>query len=182
MEQDERELIEHAKQDPAFFGAVYTKYVKSVYRYLWARAGKSRELAEDLAQETFIRAFRGLKSFKVRGATYIGYLRTIARNLLISYYRKKQTVPLEYASEIPATEHDALERTFDIKHTLSRLQRLSPADRTILLMKYEEELSITDIAKKLKKTPSAVKSALFKARKRAMELEEAPLPPPETKI
>ena len=87
---DDATLIDRAKGAASAFGDLYTKYVRDIYRYVFERVGKSREVAEDLTQDIFIRAWQGIGRFTHRGYSYGTYLTTIARNLLVNYYTRRR--------------------------------------------------------------------------------------------
>jgi RNA polymerase sigma-70 factor (ECF subfamily) len=71
--------------------AIYAETVEPLYRYVSRRAGGERQLAEDVVQETWLRALdrhpdaRGL-------AAPLAWLRTVARNLLASHFRRRRPV------------------------------------------------------------------------------------------
>ncbi|PIT86329.1 MAG: RNA polymerase subunit sigma-24, partial [Candidatus Magasanikbacteria bacterium CG10_big_fil_rev_8_21_14_0_10_43_6] len=71
-----------AQQDGAAFGALYSKYYHRIFHYFYERVLKQRGVAEDLAQETFLRAFRHVTFFEHKNASYYTYLLRIAHNVL----------------------------------------------------------------------------------------------------
>lgn len=76
------------------FGELYNLYFKKIYRFIFFRVSH-KEVAEDLAEEVFLKAFTKISSTK-EGSSFEGWLYQIARNLVIDYYRqKKSTVALE---------------------------------------------------------------------------------------
>jgi len=167
-EKDDRDIIEEAKEDEGLFGLIYLKYFKKLYTFIWFRVGKSAKTAEDLAQETFLRAFKHLKGFKRTSASYLSYLIKIAKNLLVSYYRKKKPIPLETLESEPAVETiSSVENQMDAKARLANIAHLSVDYQTLLKLRYVERLSFAQIADKLGKSENAVKVSLHRARKAA---------------
>src|SRR6267154_2515399 len=73
---------------------IYWDTVKAVYAYASRRCGGDRELAEDVVQETWLRAVR---EWRVKGVPDIpvAWLTTVARNLIVDQLRKQRDVPLE---------------------------------------------------------------------------------------
>ena len=65
-EKEDEILVKKAQESPEAYEALYKKYGKRVYNYFWYRAGRIKEVAEDLAQETFIKAFQKLPKFRLR--------------------------------------------------------------------------------------------------------------------
>src|SRR3990167_15144 len=88
-------LLEKAKLgEEAAFGEIYNLYFKKIYRFVFYRVGH-KEVAEDLAEEVFLKAFGKLASVNENQA-FEAWLYQIARNLIYDYYRQKKiTVPLE---------------------------------------------------------------------------------------
>ena len=83
---------------------IYRETVQELYRFVSRRSGGSRELAEDITQETYLRAVREWRSGR-RPDVPLAWLQTVARNLLLNYYRRK-TPELVEAARIDALFHD----------------------------------------------------------------------------
>ncbi len=83
----ERELVELAiKGDRAAFTALYDLHVSQVYRHVHYRVYSPAE-AEDITQETFIKAWKAIERFRITGAPFVAWLLTIAHNLILDYYK-----------------------------------------------------------------------------------------------
>ena len=140
-------------------------------RYLLYLTGR-REYAEDLAQETWIRVLQ-------RGTQYNGrqrfdpWLFAIARNSAIDYIRKKlkavQTVSLPNDRDamllLPSsgpTPFEALARSEDAMRLAGRLQILSPLYREALLLRFQEELSLVEIAQVVGAPVTTVTSRIYR--------------------
>mgnify|MGYP003575431709 FL=1 len=76
--------------DRGAFGQLYELYVDHVFRYASAHVA-SRELAEDLTAETFLRALRGIRTATHRRSNVKAWLITIARNLIADHYKCSRT-------------------------------------------------------------------------------------------
>ena len=75
---------------------IYRETVQELYRFVWRRSGGSRELAEDITQETYLRAVREWGSGQ-RPDVPLAWLQTVARNLLLNHYRRKTPELVESA-------------------------------------------------------------------------------------
>ncbi len=73
---------------------VYRDTVHELYRFVSRRSGGSRELAEDITQETYLRAVREWQSRRLPDVP-LAWLQTVARNLLLNHYRRKTPEPVE---------------------------------------------------------------------------------------
>jgi len=140
-------------------------------RYLLYLTGR-REYAEDLAQETWIRVLQ-------RGSQYNGrqrfdpWLFAIARNLAIDYLRKKrkavQTASLPddrdeilLVSSSGPSPFEAAARSEDAIRLAGQLQILSPLYREALLLRFQEDLSLAEIAQVLSAPVTTVTSRIYR--------------------
>lgn len=166
MNNEDTKLVEIAKQNPKSFEDLYKKYADKVFNYFWYRTGHDKALSEDLMQETFLRAFQNLSKFRTRGYSYLTYLLTIARHLLIDHYRKPTSIPIEDVEDIPSEVSDEIERKSDADALWHAIQDLPASNRDVLLMHYQDEKSIKDIATITESTENAVKLNLSRTRKK----------------
>ena len=118
-----------------------------VYGLLYRMVGR-RDVAEDLMQETLLRAFRGLDAYRPEGK-FRAWLFRIAANQARDWIRRQKRRPPtadgpEPAAEMPPeTGAVARER---VRHVSEALARLSDADREVLLMRYYGEMTFKEIA------------------------------------
>lgn len=166
MNKEDTILVQEAKADTRQYEALYKKYADKVFNYFWYRTGHDRDLSEDLMQETFLRAFQNLSKFKIRGYSYLTYLLTIARHLLIDHYRKPNSLPIEDAENIPYEITEDIDRKSDAEALWHAIQDLPSSNRDVLLMRYQDEKSIKDIATITESTENAVKLNLSRTRKK----------------
>lgn len=148
-----------------------------IYAYI-RRKGFSAEEADDLTQETLVRAYLHLSGF--RGATLDGWLYRIAANVAVDHMRKRRvaTVPLESVAlmdddgETPVT---GLERAARRKRLFALIDQLPACHQRILWLRYYEDRSLTEIADLMQCTPMAAKLRVFRAinalRKRCRHLD-----------
>lgn len=167
MLDNDKKLIEMAKANKEDFKLLYDKYENKIYNYFWHRVGYNSEVAEDLMQETFVRAYSHLPNFKKTNFSYASYLYKIAHNLLINYYRSPRALPLKFPENVPSP----LSSFFTVRKEkgealLRALQQLSKTERDVILLKYQNRLKAKEIAKIIGKSENAVKLILSRARKK----------------
>lgn len=171
--EDERELIHKAKQGNLyFFEQLVKRYQKKIY-HLAFRMTKDHDSADDIAQETFIKAFSSIKSFKEEYNFYPWIFR-ICMNLSINYLKRKKFIVSE--SEIQPQKLEKKKTVSDpmnqlIKNELldkinSSIEKLPPPFKAVFILKVYEELSYEEIAQTLKISVGTVMSRLFRARER----------------
>jgi RNA polymerase sigma-70 factor, ECF subfamily len=144
---------------------------------------RRRDEVEDIAQEIFIKAFRGIRSYNFQ-ASFGTWLSRIAVNHCYDYLRREQKAKLAYYWQIGeegsrAIEGQAqskpegalnLEQESEARDLAEKLLARAPAeDRTILVLKELEDHSVEEIAAILQLRPNTVKVRLHRARKRMLE-------------
>src|SRR6201984_175655 len=157
--------------DRELFADLVGRCQHRLVRYLLYLTGR-REYAEDLAQETWIRVLQ-------RGSQYNGrqrfdpWLFAIARNLAIDYLRKKrkavQTASLPddrdeilLVSSSGPSPFEAAARSADAIRLAGQLQILSPLYREALLLRFQEDLSLAEIAQILGAPVTTVTSRIYR--------------------
>jgi len=157
--------------DKEAFTTLYNKYINRIYRFIYYKTG-SKELAEDLVSQSFLKLWEmivGGGQIKVLQAL----LYRIARNLVVDYYRSKQSteVPLEYDQDAHLYDMEPRLHTKIDTHLLRQtISKLKDEYKEIIVLRYVEELSIGEIAKILDKSPGNVRTICHRA---IAELKEA---------
>jgi RNA polymerase sigma-70 factor (ECF subfamily) len=159
------------KRDMELLADLVERFQHRLVRYLLYLTGK-REYAEDLAQETWIRVLQ-------RGSQYNGrqrfdpWLFAIARNLAIDYLRKKRkavaTASLPDDRDamllLPSCDpspFEAAARSQDAMRLAGRLQILAPLYREALLLRFQEDLSLAEIAQVVGAPVTTVSSRFYR--------------------
>lgn len=147
------------------------RYYTSILRYCRWHC-PDMETAEDLTQETFIRLFRHLEDYKANGS-FKAWLYTIANRLCIDESRKISFSPLrDY--DVPTADDSRLHQIEDQDQILRLLKFLSPEQKEAILLRFEENLSFSEIARitdcSLRTAQSRVRNGLKIMRK---EMEHA---------
>lgn len=158
-------LVSAAQKNSQNFAELYHKYYKAIFNYIMHRTNFKHDIAEDITQDVFMRAFEHLSAFKLSNASYKTYLLTIAHNSLVNYYRGTKPVNLAEANTI-ISEDNLIEQIAQQQDIAYLLQELHPLESTILQLKYQRGLSIRDIAKQVNKSENAIKLILSRSRKK----------------
>ncbi|MHB9107320.1 MAG: RNA polymerase sigma factor [Armatimonadota bacterium] len=177
---EEGRLLARAQRgDMLAFESLVHMHQQRVYAHCYRMLNNSAE-AEDLASETFLRAYQHLGSLRAEPSIVFWLLR-VANNLGISMLRKRSTRPevelealQEQASDIATPEEQTIElaRRDVVKKCL---QQLAPQDRTAVLMFYLEERPLEEIAKVLGCGVAGAKSRVHRARHKLREYVMAEL-------
>jgi RNA polymerase sigma-70 factor (ECF subfamily) len=169
QEVDKETILEAQKGSDTAFERLVDHYQVTVFNLCYRMTGDPSE-AEDAAQETFIRAYKGIAGYDSR-RSFSTWILSIAAHYCIDQLRKKR---LSYSSLHDLPNEDIRDPGTDPESTLSKkehdqqvrklLDVLNPADRASVIMYYWYNLSYEEISKVLNITPSAVKSRLHRAR------------------
>lgn len=186
------ELVERFRNgdQTAAFTEIYRRFHRQVYVFVLHRVG-TRELAEDLTQDVFVRALRRVHTVQWQGKSLAAYLITIARNLCMDYYKsgfyRLETLTVDgellgadsdRVSQEPQPEEAALGYLAG-RDMLSALLELTEDQQDVLIMRFLRGLSVSETAAAMGKNEGAVKAvqyrasrALFKAMAAAGQLED----------
>jgi RNA polymerase sigma-70 factor (ECF subfamily) len=157
----ERLLIEAAQRDPRRFAELYENNFERVYAFV-ARRVQNRDEAQDLTSEVFHQALAHLERFEWRGVPFAAWLFRIASNALADRWKRTARERGNSAREAPAPAAPNME---DIEHRarIFRLVGRLPVDqRRVIQMRFAEEKSIREIARRLKRTEGAIKQLQFR--------------------
>jgi len=175
----DKEIIEKtlASGDLSFFGELYDRYANKVFRKCYAMVQNESD-AQDLTQTILTKAMLNLSKFKFR-STFATWLYRITYNACLDFLRLKQkkrkviisNVDFEHSNV--SENEDGIESKKTLELEINRVneifEELAGPDRVLLLMKYQDGLTVPIIADQLKISESAVKMRLHRARKKVVE-------------
>ena len=169
-------LKKAAKGDSAAFEQLVLKYQTQVYNLCFRIMGNAEDAA-DMAQETFLKAWRNLESFHGEAA-FSTWLYRLASNACMDQLRSMRRRPVQ---SLTVTDTEGEEQTIDVpdsapspednlinKEERELLQKamsaLDPQERQILTLRVVNDLSYTEISEVLDLKEGTVKSRLARAR------------------
>ncbi|MBV6272684.1 sigma-70 family RNA polymerase sigma factor [Alcaligenaceae bacterium CGII-47] len=168
-ELDDQQCAALAQQgDKHAFSALVTRHQDAVYRFL-VRLTRMPDTAQDLTQDTFLRAYQGMAAWRP-DAQWKTWVFRIARNLSIDLLRRGQYVHFveltdEHDTASAQAGPEARMETVQRYHMLeAALAKLVPEHREILLLREIEDMSYEEIAAILDINPGTVKSRIARAR------------------
>lgn len=164
-----------AANDPQQFRLLVEHFQYSLFGFL-GRMGFSRQDAEDIAQDVFLKVWRYRASYDPAKARVSTWLFTIARNTALSKLQgnaaqgaKVQLVP-EYDVELTADKHREPDQQLLQRQARQQLtnamQQLPLDDRSVIALFYIDELTSAQAAAILQCSPNAFKTRLFRAREK----------------
>jgi RNA polymerase sigma-70 factor (ECF subfamily) len=159
---DDVVLFRASKGDLEAFGLLYERYVDRIFNYIYYRTGNVND-AEDLTARVFQRALHHIGTYTDRGVPFSAWLYRIAHNLVANWHRdrsRKQEIPLDEAPLLSKGEHpeSALVRTQEQEALLRMIRSLSSDRQQLLILKFVDHLSNTEIGLIMGRSEGAVKS------------------------
>lgn len=153
------------------FTKAYDTYAAPILRHITFRVS-NEAIAQDLTQETFFRAWRFIssKNGAIKIKSFKAFLYRIANNLVIDYYRKKkETISLEDIQEkeliVQARQEEEVEARIEKAAMEKHLDELKDEYRQILLYRYVDDLSVSEISEIIGKTKDNVSVTIHRALK-----------------
>jgi RNA polymerase sigma-70 factor, ECF subfamily len=145
------------------FHEIYERYYKDVYRYAYWLSG-SRDDADDIASETFVRAWAGRE--EIRTETVKAYLFAIARNLYLKGLRhtKRQLDLDPHQADLKVAPEQQVESRLEVDHVMRAVQSLPELDRAAFLLRVQHELPYDEIARILQLSLTTVKVKIHRVR------------------
>ena len=153
------------------FETIYRRHVRDVYGFALSMLGNSED-AEDVAQTTFLNAFRALeRGEEVRNLR--AWLITIAHNVCRQRFRTASRRPHEVELDVETAEAFRDEDAPTAQEIRHAMDQLSFNQRTVLVLREIEGLAYEEIAQAMDISLSAVETLLFRARQALREQLEA---------
>lgn len=155
------------------FVELYNTHVDAIFRFCYFKTG-DREVAKDLTQDTFIKAFKYLGKGEIKNAK--SFIYTIAKNTVIDFWRKKKSIPeshlpegfFEYISE--KNNPTIVDTDVDYYTFLLLLEKLSPIDREVIVLRFVEDMSPKDMAKLLGGRENTILVRISRAKEKLRQL------------
>ncbi len=158
-------------QNSAYFDIIYKRYSKKVYAKCLSIL-REHNLAEDAMQDVFIKLLMNISKFSNK-SKFSTWLYSITYNYCIDKIRKGKRTPEQttedvsiYGDQVDDGIEDKLILETEIENLKVVLNEIPTKDKIILLMKYQDEMSIKDICGVYKKSESAIKMQIKRAKEK----------------
>ncbi len=162
MLENEVEIIRQAQQgNPEYFGLLYDHYSAPIYRFVFLKVSNKME-TEDLVHEIFLSAWKNIDDYDHLGFPFSSWLYRIARHRIIDYYRtRKVNLAIDTVGEENFQINNPIEKQIDQELGLNKikvaLKELNEDQQTVLIMRFVEDLSYSEIAAALNKNEGAIR-------------------------
>ncbi|RKX70333.1 RNA polymerase subunit sigma-24 [candidate division WOR-3 bacterium] len=173
-DEDGLDIEQVLKGDYNAFNRIVNRYHTRVYAMIY-RIVHNRSDAEDLTQETFIHAYRGLKGFD-RRRPFSAWLYRIGINLTMNFLKKKSRHPMVDIDHLALASTKLrdnpvryAEKKILLKKVEEEMKKLPEDLKTVLILRVNEEMSYEEIAQTLGISKGTVMSRLSRARHKLKE-------------
>ncbi len=157
-EEERRQVGRAIEGDSDAFAALYERHVSQVYTHLYFMVGQE---AEDLTAETFLRAWKSIARYEMRGVPFVSWLLRIAHNQGISYlraHRETASLPAILPDKSSARDPEAFT---DWRLTLARVKEaiahLSDLQRRVLSLRLMEDEDYLTVASRMGRSVESVR-------------------------
>lgn len=165
------------KGDHDAFSTLYDIYIDPIYKYVYYRV--NNEDVEDLVETVFLKVWENIRKYKPKKKSFSAWIFRITHNLVVDYYRaSKDRSYEELKIEVPdyKREHNPIknaERSLDNDALKKALKNLKKSYRDIIIYKFINELTNSEISELLKKSEGSLRILQYRALKALRrELEE----------
>lgn len=166
-------LVERAQAgDAEAFGQIYDRYLDTVFRFIYFRVG-NRQLAEDLASDTFLRALKRIGSFTWQGRDPGAWLVTIARNLVADHFKSgRYRLEVTTGDVLDADREDrgpeGSPESAVVDHItnvalLTAVKQLNPEQQECIVLRFLHGFSVAETAQAMGKNEGAIKALQYRA-------------------
>lgn len=151
---------------------MYEEYFTRIARYAYIHIGNRHE-AEDLAEDTFMRALESLKTYRERGVPVQAWLFKIAHNLVVDHLRKKtrrRTLPVDDCRTDSGEDAEAVAETkIEVERVKKAMKELTPEQQEVISLRFFSGFTSKETAAIMDKNDGAVRemqrNALIRLRR-----------------
>ena len=179
---DEDELVNRFQNgDIEAFNPLVLKYEKKIYNLIYQQI-RDREIAKDISQEVFLKAFKALPNFK-GGSAFYSWIYRMAINSSIDFQRQRNRSRVLTFEELPPNADDVLrmsdshpspEKLLEEKELgkviRKAVRKLPPGQRRVFNLRHRRELAIKEIAVLLNRSEGTIKAHLHHAHRQLQDM------------
>ena len=168
--QREIALVTRAKNgDVDAFGELYALHLDAIYRYIFYRINNTQD-AEDLTEQTFLKAYEALPRYQQRGKPFSSWLYRIAHNVVIDHHRRDKGIVVNLAEtyewDLDNKQISALQEivnTEEIQTLATAIAQLSSEQQQVIILRFMEGFSHKEVAQILDKKEGACRMIQYRA-------------------
>lgn len=182
LEEEDALLAQARDGNRRVIGQIYDAYFPPIYQFIRLRVG-DEQTADDLASQVFTKFIVALRGSNAPNKSLRGWLFRVARNEIANHFRRDEPLPIEtvdqWLSSPPEVAPEVLViQKINIERARQAIRMLAPAQQEVLLLRFDQQLSLQETADVMDKKVNAIKALQFRAintlRMILQELDEEP--------
>lgn len=164
---DDEILLKQARRgNKRAISDIYERYVEAIYHFVRLRVGDSQQ-AEDITSAVFTALIEQVTTSRGPSSHLRGWLFRVARNHIYDSYSDKQPLPLETIEQMSAPRGDSPEQqavsAIGQERLQQLIQQLTPDQQEVLLLRFDQQLSLREVSDILGKNINTIKSLQLRA-------------------
>lgn len=179
--EDDSRLARARAGDKAAISAIYESYFDPIYQFVRLRVGDA-QTSEDLTSDIFVKFIKSLKGDTAPHTSLRGWIFRVARNVIYDHYGREPELPSDTLDQwLTADTNTDPEvqamRALESARARRAIRMLAPAQQEVLVLRFDQQLSLQETAEIMDKKANAIKALQFRAvntlRRILSEQEEA---------
>ncbi len=167
---DQQLVADYFEGDEKSLEILFGRHLKAIYGFVYRRYAGNSQDAEDITQESFVKAWRNLKKFD-QSKSFKAWIFAIAKNTALDFLKKKKAVLfsefenqegknvlMETLAAPFSSLQEILEKSATVEMSNSAMDLLSPSHRLVLSLYYGQQFNFREIAERLGEPLNTVKS------------------------
>lgn len=161
-------LLDRARRgDRSSIAQIYQNYFDPIYQFVRLRVGHA-QTAEDLTSDIFVKFIKALKTNNAPHTSLRGWIFRVARNVIYDHYGEEVSLPVETIDQWLTTDEDTdpevqAIRTIESDRARQVIGMLAPAQQEVLMLRFDQQLSLQETADVMDKNVNAIKALQFRA-------------------
>jgi RNA polymerase sigma-70 factor (ECF subfamily) len=164
--QDETDLAQARQGNREALARIYEHYKEPVYQFVRLRVGDAAT-AEDITAQVFLKLIRALRSAHPPQQSLRGWIFRVARNAIYDHYGEPTALPVETLDQwlaAPASDPELqVIHELDAARARQALRMLAPTHQEVLLLRFDQQLSLRETADIMDKNVNTIKALQFRA-------------------
>lgn len=174
---DDKELAAAKAGDQDAIATIYQNYFEPIYQFVRLRVGDAAT-AEDLTSEVFIKFIKALKGDSAPHSSLRGWIFRVARNVIYDHYGREAELPSETLEQWIPSDNDTNPevqaiQSLSVDRARRAIRKLAPAQQEVLMLRFDQQLSLQETADIMGKNVNAIKALQFRAVATLRQLLEA---------
>jgi len=169
----DEEILKLSYRNPSKFGALFDRHHKRFLRIANQNL-RSKEDAEDVVQETFVKIYKHGKKFSESGGKFVAWSNTILKNCMADQINKYKNIPVSFTEEMeamtPSLDQEEILKEQNKSYVQFVLNKIGGATAEIINLRYVLGKSFKEIAKTLNIKSSAARVRVHRSKKAFMQI------------